>query len=226
MTTEVDVVTGNMSIEELVAEFDRTYHHGFPVVSEDTGELIGVVTLQDLKSALARGDIEKKVVREIATTYGILVAYPDEPMWEALRRMASRDVGRLPVLAKKDSNELVGVIRRRDIIKAYNHAIMKKAHHQHRFDIIRLGNLDSSKFMHVEIPAHSSIVGKQIREIELPDDCLIVSIRRGRKLRVAHGYTQINANDKLTVFAHQDCAPYVHDALSVSEDVTEEPDED
>jgi CIC family chloride channel protein len=226
MTIEVDVVTGNMSIEELVTEFDHTYHHGFPVVSEDTGELIGVVTLQDLKRALAQGDIEKKVVREIATTYGVLVAYPDEPMWEALRRMASRDVGRLPVLAKKDSNELVGVIRRRDIVKAYNHAIMKKAHHQHRFDIIRLGNLDSSKFMHVEIPAHSSIVGKQIREIELPDDCLIVSIRRGRKLRVAHGYTQINANDKLTVFAHQDCAPFVHDALSFSEDATEEPDED
>jgi len=217
MTTDVDTVTENMSLDALVEAFDNTYQHGFPVVAEDTGDLKGVVTLQDLRGALVKGNLTGKRVSDIATMDNVLVAYPDEVMWEALRRMASRDIGRLPVVADKEDKRLVGVIRRKDIIKAYNHAIMKKAHHQHRFDVLRLDKLDSSEFIHFEVPDKSSVIGKQIREIELPDDCLIVSVRQGRKLQIAHGYTKIQAKDKLTIFAQKDCAPYIRDIL-MSED--------
>ena len=222
MTRDVDTVAENMSVEDLIEEFDKTYHHGFPVVSKTTGDLIGVVTLHDLKGVLANDDITGKEVRDIATIDDVMVAYPDEPMWEAMRRMANRDIGRLPVVASKDKRTLVGIIRRRDILKAYNHAIMKKAHHQHRFEVLRLGKIDSSEFLHFEVPEKSAIVGKQIREIELPEDCLIVSVRKGRKLRIAHGYTKIQAKDKITVFAQKECVPLIEDILTCTE-ATEEP---
>ena len=84
---------------------------------------MGIVTLQDLEKALSDPGIENLKVIDIATTGDLLVTYPEESVWEALRRLSIRDVGRLPVLENRDSQKLVGLIRRSDIVRAYNLAI-------------------------------------------------------------------------------------------------------
>ena len=61
--------------------------------------------------------------------------------------------------------------------------------------------------MDVELPSGAQAIGKRISEIKLPEDCLVVSVRQGRKLRVAHGNTVLGEHDRLTVFASQACAP-------------------
>jgi CIC family chloride channel protein len=213
MTTDLDVVPLDMSLEDLTNEFTRTHHHGFPVVG-DAGDLIGVVGIQDLERALEAGPIEGKTVADIATTDDLLVAYPHEPMWMALRRMGTRDVGRLPVVEYEGSRRLVGTVRRSDIIRAYNNAIAQRAQHQHRVEVLRLGQLDGTGFAYVDVPSHSPAVGKRISEITLPQECLIVSVRRGRKLHVPHGYTVIQNGDQVTVFAHESCMPMVHECLT------------
>jgi CIC family chloride channel protein len=204
MTTNVDVVPLTMSLKKLATEFARTHHHGFPVV-DDAGELIGVVGIQDLERVLSAGPIEDKTVADIATTKDVLSAYPHEPMWKALRRMGTRDIGRLPVVEQEGSRRLVGMVRRSDIIRAYNHAIAQRAQHQHRAEVLRLGQLDGAGFTHVDIPPHSPIVGQRVSEIDLPEECLIVSVRRGRRLLVPHGYTVLQGGDQVTVFASYDC---------------------
>jgi CIC family chloride channel protein len=213
MTTDLDVVPLSMSLEELSDEFARTHHHGFPVLN-DKGELAGVVSIRDLERALATGPIEGQTVADIAATENLILAYPNEPMWVALRRLGARDLSRLPVVEEEGSRTLVGIVRRADIIRAYNQAIIKRAHHQHRAETLRLGKLDSTAFVHVEIPAGSPIVGQRISEIQLPEECLIVSVRRGRKLHVAHGYTVIQAADQVTVFAAEEYALLVRQRLT------------
>jgi CIC family chloride channel protein len=213
MTTEIDVVPLDMSLKQLADEFARTHHHGFPVVDEN-GELAGVVSIQELEEALETGSIKDKSVANIATTKGVLVAYPQEPMWKALRRMGARDVGRLPVVEQEGSRKLVGIVRRQDIIRAYNQAIVKRAHHQHRLDVLSLGKLDSTCFVHVEIPESAAVVGKRVSEIDLPEECLLVSLRRRRKMHIAHGHTVLQAGDRVTVFADQDCISAVRQHLT------------
>jgi CIC family chloride channel protein len=216
MTTDVDTVNMNMTLDELAQEFDQSLHHGFPVV-DDSDQLAGVVSIQDLRRVISQGKLEEKTIGDIATTKDLLVAYPDEPMGVALRRLATRDVSRLPVLKSKDSREIVGVIRRSDIVRAYDVAATKRAQHQHRVEVLRLRDLDGSSFMHVELPPGAQTIGKRIDEIELPEDSLVVSVRQGRKLRVAHGYTVLGQNDRLTVFASQACAPEVLRILTNTE---------
>jgi CIC family chloride channel protein len=213
MTTEVDVVPPHMSLVELAEEFARTHHHGFPVV-DDAGDLVGVVTIRDLEKAISAGTVEGKSVVDIATTEGVLVAYPDEPMWKALKRLGTRDVGRLPVVEVEGSRRLVGVIRRQDIVRAYNHAIVKRAHHQHQVETLRLGKLDGAGFVHIAITPGAPAAGHRVSEVELPDECLIVSVRRGRKLHIAHGNTQLQPGDLATVFASDECLPEVQKRLS------------
>jgi Trk K+ transport system NAD-binding subunit len=151
---------------------------------------------------------------DIATTEGLLLAYPDEPMWKALKRLGTRDVSRLPVLQEEGSRQLVGVIRRRDIVRAYNNAIVKRAHHQHRMSTLRLGRLDDAQFLQIDIPEDAPVAGQRVSEIPLPAHCLIVSVRRGRRLHIAHGDTQLQAGDQVTVFATEECLHKVHQRLS------------
>jgi CIC family chloride channel protein len=212
MTTEVDFVPPEMSLVELVDEFARTHHHGFPVV-DSAGNLVGIVCIRDLEQALSTGQLDKTVM-DVATAENLLVAYPDEPMWKALKRMGTRDVGRLPVVEAEGSHHLVGIVRRRDIIHAYNHAIVKRAHHQHQAETLRLGKLDGASFTHISIPPDTPAAGRRVSEIDLPEDCLIVSVRRGRRLHIAHGYTVLQPGDLVTVLARDECLLEVQKRLA------------
>jgi CIC family chloride channel protein len=213
MSTDVDTVPLSMSLQELAEELARTHHHGFPVVDKE-GLLAGVVSIQDLERAKMAGSIEEKTVGDIATRQGLLVAHPYEPMWKALRRLGRRGVGRLPVVEEEGSRRLVGVVRRADIVRAYDQAMAARAHHQHRAEVLRLGQVDGTRFVHLRIPAGSPSIGKRISELSLPDESLIVSVRRGRKLQMAHGYTTLESGDRLTVFVGRGCEAEVQRVLT------------
>lgn len=68
-------------------------------------------------------------------------------------------------------------------------------------------------FEQVEIPPDAPVVGQRVSEIVLPEECLIVSVRRGRKLYIAHGDTLLHAGDQVTVFANNTCLPQAHQRL-------------
>jgi CIC family chloride channel protein len=215
MTTNFDVVSTGLSLQKLAEEFDRSRHHGYPVV-DDTGKLAGVVTIQDLKRALERGVPEGAAVKDIATLENIAIAHPDEPVGDALRRLGVRDIGRLPVVSRGPDRQLLGVVRRVDIIRAYNIAVAKRADRNYHAEVERLSGVDGASFIDIEIPPESQVVGRRVREIDLPAECLVVSVTRGRGRMVAHGHTLLKAGDRLTVFVTGDCAETVHQCLTAA----------
>jgi len=215
MTTDVHVVSPEMPLTSLAEAFLETHHHGFPVVGSE-GDLVGVVTIQDFDKSLDEARIEGRTVGDIATCDDLLVAYPDEPVWEALRRLSVRDVGRLPVLERDDSLHLVGIVRRSDIIRAYKVAIINRSHHQHKAETLKLEKLDDATFLHLVIPQDATVVGMRVKEVDLPVDCLIVSVLRGKKQQAVHGNTIIHAGDKITVFTNEECSSIVRDQLSLA----------
>ena len=117
MSTEVDQSPLNLPLDLLADKFSHTHNHAFPVM-DDAGDLVGVVSIRDLEQALAEGPVNGRKVADIATTEGLLVSFPEEPMWKALGTMGPRDVSQLPVLEHKGSRRLAGLLRRRDIIQA------------------------------------------------------------------------------------------------------------
>lgn len=117
MTVDVDTVPESMPLERLVGEFQRTGHHGFPVVDRE-GLLSGIITLSDLERA-ARQGLGKKTVGDAATR-DLMVCYPDQSLREALAAPAAGEVGRLPVVDPENPRRLLGVLRRSDIIRAYS----------------------------------------------------------------------------------------------------------
>ena len=104
MTWDYPTVSPDMPVIELLAEFSRTGHHGFPVV-DDEGRLCGVVTVADVSEKVAE-DSADLTVGDIATRSPI-VAFPDQPIRRALLRLGAKDVGRIPVVDRDDRTKLL-----------------------------------------------------------------------------------------------------------------------
>jgi CIC family chloride channel protein len=203
MTVNPDTVRAEMSLLELEQAFHETHHHGFPVV-DSNGDLFGIVTIQDLERAKEEGTIEEFRVQDIATRR-VLVAYPDEPVWTALKRLGTRDVGRLPVVDRQNPKRLVGIVRRHDIVRAYRLGIARKLEMQSRAEQLRLGKLTGNELIEMIIPAQSPAIEYPIRELNLPDECILISVLRDNKVLIPHGNTRLRPGDRLTGLVKVNC---------------------
>jgi H+/Cl- antiporter ClcA len=98
-------------------------------IIDDDKQLRGVISLTDLRCfILDLPDTEKKnqflqkSLGEICTT-DVLFVYPDEPVINALEKMAIRGLHLLPVVSRENHGQLMGVIERHRIALASNLAL-------------------------------------------------------------------------------------------------------
>lgn len=201
MTRNPYVVQANTPLDELSDMFLQTHSHSFPIVDENAS-LAGMVSLRDFERALEMNVPMDTPVIDIATTGNLLVAYEDEPLSAAIQRLGVRGVNKMPVVVPDDSMRVVGVIRRRDIVKAYNVALARKAKSQFDSDKAQLRLVDNTAFLEVEIPEFSPIVGQTLAMIspKLPHDCVVVSVRRHGAVIIPHGDTVLQAGDTVNFF--------------------------
>jgi chloride channel protein, CIC family len=130
MTTNMDTLNTGASCEDALLMFQRTKHHGLPIVDEDGG-LTGIMTLTDLESELTNSiihtiegneeidlpDEERVPVERIGTT-DVLTVPPSANLLSVVDIMEKLDVGRIPIVGEDD--HLVGIVTRSDILDAYD----------------------------------------------------------------------------------------------------------
>ncbi|MFN2233456.1 MAG: chloride channel protein, partial [Anaerolineales bacterium] len=184
MEKNPETVSPELSVNELVTKFDQTGRHGFNVVDEDN-HLIGIVSLSDVRKMIAQDKkIENLKVKDL-TTRTIVSAYPDETLREVLQRMAPRDLSRMPVVSRQNPKKLVGVIRRRNVIKAYDMGLVRRG-----FALGSLpGSPPGSATGRFPVPKNSYLVGKTLAELCLPDDFLVIHLERDGEMIMPHGIT-------------------------------------
>ncbi len=175
--------------------FALTHHHGMPVVDAG-GQLVGVVTLSDLQRAHERGAALDTRVGAICTRE-LLTARPEESIGVALRRMSVRDVGRLPVVSTGSSGELLGILTRADIIRAYDLAATRRAVARHTQEQVRLGVYSGAHTFEVRVQPGAPIANRAMREVPWPANCLIASIRRRGQILIPRGETVVRPGDVL-----------------------------
>lgn len=115
MTHDFPAVSSTMSLEEMSNLLRDTGKRGFPVLDEK-GRLFGVATLADLAGSLRSGNADL-TVGDIATRE-LFVAYAAQSLSEVLQA-TTKNYACIPVVDWCDRSHLVGLLRRRDIIKAY-----------------------------------------------------------------------------------------------------------
>ena len=213
MVREPVTVPVDLPVSLLAGEFLRTGQHGFSVVNED-GSLYGVVSLEDYRRATSGKSTnpDDLTVRDLATL-DVVSVFPDETVGVALRRMAPRDLSRLPVVARENPRQLLGVIRRNDIVHAYEMGVMRRDEARQRADATHAVDHAHAEFVEVRIPIAAHTANLTIAELNLPRTSVLVSIRRGRELLIPHGDTRIESGDVVTALCQPECVNQVREEL-------------
>jgi Zn-dependent protease/predicted transcriptional regulator len=115
MTENVVAVDWLKSLEELVKDYVYRFQFtSFPVFDRD--EFMGMVSLSDVRT-VPKELWGFKQVRDVMTPADHVISLgPTDDATEALSRMATADVGRMPVL---ENGRLVGIVSRRDIMNLF-----------------------------------------------------------------------------------------------------------
>lgn len=189
----------DQSVAELFAVFQETNLNGFPVMANDE-DIYGMVTLQDMERSLAKYEnIRDLKVKDVATPAPVTV-FPDEPVWTAIRKMAPRDLARLPVVSRDAPTKLVGLISRSEILRAYEVGLMRKQHAQLVRDRMTLRKVPEIEFREIRITPENPIVGKNVADLQLPHGVNMVSLeRKDGTVYIPHGGTKILDGDLITL---------------------------
>jgi CIC family chloride channel protein len=187
-------VSPNLAVSALTDLFLQTNSHAFPILDGDK-RLIGMVSLSDYRHASQHPRVQKDLRAIDIASRAPVVAYPDETVRAALRRMAPRDLSRLPVVSREDPTKLLGIVRRNDIIKAYERGSARRS----QATTPKLPESTSARLVEFIIEPGSLSIDKTLVEIPFPKDCVVVSIVRDDKVIIPHGDTKLEAGDTVTL---------------------------
>jgi CIC family chloride channel protein len=119
MTRNVNSLVEQITVREAfhdIQELSRRYH-SYPVLSSE-GRLIGLLTFNDLKRALAAG-LDGASLKEVASR-NLVVAVPDSGLDLALIQLTKAKISQLLVVSPNDPEMLMGIITLHDVARTLN----------------------------------------------------------------------------------------------------------
>ncbi len=126
MNPEVETIPENITLRKLAEKMSKSKNNSFPLVDEK-GNLTGILSFFDYRDVVFDENLKDLVVaKEIATTNVVTVSL-DDNLYNAMEKITLKDFSILPVVSPSTPSELLGVLTRRDIIGAYNKAVIKKS---------------------------------------------------------------------------------------------------
>ncbi|RME90104.1 MAG: CBS domain-containing protein, partial [Anaerolineae bacterium] len=203
MITDRLTLSVDTPVTVLAQKFIETARHGFAVLDEN-GELYGIVSLSDYRAALEKyKDVSKLTVGDIASR-AVVTAFPDETIGAVMRRMAPRDISRLPVVDRENPKKVIGLVRRNDIVRAYEIGVTNREKARLLASQKRLREASGLDTVELRVEKGSFCDGKRISEIPWPQDCIIATLRRGRRAVIPHGNAALRAGDILIAVGKPD----------------------
>ncbi|MCK4986303.1 MAG: chloride channel protein, partial [Desulfobacterales bacterium] len=126
MNPNVETMPEALPLGIMAEKISKSKFNSFPVLNAQN-QLVGILSFNDYSEAIFDESLKDLVVaRDLATTDLVTITMGDN-LWTALEKISSKDFAVLPVVSAQEPNKLEGVVSRRDIIGAYNKAVLKKS---------------------------------------------------------------------------------------------------
>ncbi|NOY52146.1 MAG: chloride channel protein [Deltaproteobacteria bacterium] len=97
----------------------------FPVVDGD-GLMTGILSFQDLKESLFEEDLKKFIVARDLAYPNVTTVTPEDHLDFVMEQFGRMDLEVLPVVDYDNRRKILGMISRRDVVTAYNQALLKR----------------------------------------------------------------------------------------------------
>ncbi|PKN50220.1 MAG: Cl- channel voltage-gated family protein, partial [Deltaproteobacteria bacterium HGW-Deltaproteobacteria-16] len=126
ISEDVDFISEQANVDQLLTIFsmarDSFY---FPVVDE-SGRMTGVVSLQDVKSILHDEELRLSARVGNICTRKVVVLTPEDNLHTAMALFDAKGLEEIPVVEAEDNRWVVGMLKRREVIAAYNKEVLRR----------------------------------------------------------------------------------------------------
>ncbi len=126
MNPRVETVSEASNLRGLADRISKSKYNSFPVVN-DANELTGILSFFDYNEALFDENLRDLVIAKDLATTDIVTVSLDDNLYDAFEKISAKDFSILPVVSPDNPKQLMGVLSRRDIIGAYEKAVLKKS---------------------------------------------------------------------------------------------------
>jgi CIC family chloride channel protein len=114
----------SMSLEEIVHLLSENEQQYFPVVDDDQ-KVIGIFSANDVRAYLYDETIWKLANAGDVMVTNLVTLSPQDDLNSAMQKFTSLNLEELPVLDPEDSGKLLGMLRRKETIAAYNQRMVE-----------------------------------------------------------------------------------------------------
>lgn len=95
-------------------------------VTDDDGEMVGILSFTDIRDHILSPEMAKLIIAKDLAVPGVVRLRSDMSMHDAFDVFYRLDKEQLPVVSTEDSNKVVGLVSRRELLNYYNRAILRK----------------------------------------------------------------------------------------------------
>lgn len=126
ITEDVDFISEEANVDQLLQIFSQTRDSFYFPVIDHTGRMTGIVSLQDVKSIIH--DEELRLAANVGNICArkVVVLTPDDTLYDAMKLFDAKGFDEIPVVESVDNRWVVGMLKRRDVLAAYNREVLKK----------------------------------------------------------------------------------------------------
>ena len=208
MDRHVRPVAPGLPVSALIQKLTRERETGYPVI-DDTGRLVGVVTMHDVESALFGFSPNDITVKDICTR-NVIVCRPDQTLSRALAQFGAENFERLPVIDPDHPDRVVGILNRENIVVAYTDAYKRSVEMLPKVDAMEeLSQRHEVAVEHAHVMSGSPLAKTHVRDAGFPPDAVLATIRRAHKTILPSGPTRIEPGDELIVLTTRENAKSV-----------------
>lgn len=172
MSTNPKIIPAYTSFNDLMSLLMESTHSQFFVV-DNQQKLQGSVSITEVRHALAHEEyLSELLVAQDLINHNEAKLKPDDTLDQAMKIFGQFGIDELPVVDSNDPEKIIGSVKYRDLIKAYNRELIKRDMVQEISSSIKL--LEKTQripFMPghamAEIPVPLSFAGKTVKQLQI-----------------------------------------------------------
>lgn len=131
----------NMKVRQIMEKNVVTVPEGMPLVSlistfkvrnvsylhmiNKENDLTGIISFRDIRPLLEEEEVNYLIIAKDVATTNVVTVGEDDNIQVAMSLMGNRGISQLPVTGGGDGRKLIGTLREKDVIAAYDNAVIR-----------------------------------------------------------------------------------------------------
>ncbi|MDA8163776.1 MAG: chloride channel protein [Desulfobacteraceae bacterium] len=126
MSEDVDFIGEDANVDQLLIVFSQAKESFYFPVIDESGLMTGIISLQDVKSILQDEQLRLSAKVGDVCSRKVITLTPDDNLYTAMALFDLKGIQEIPVVESPEAKWVVGMLRRRDAIDAYNREILRR----------------------------------------------------------------------------------------------------